>query len=76
MQGGDLEQKVLRFNGNVSFSKPLAVFLSILGALGSCCLGLVLIHLFHPLSWWPLLLAFIGARLTGWIYQKRADNIL
>ncbi len=70
--GGDAERQVLRFQGNVEFSRPLAVFLSLLGGLGSGCLGLVLSQLYPILGWWPLFLALIGAPMAGFVYRARA----
>lgn len=72
--GGDLDQKLLRFNGNVSYSLPLAIFLSVLCGLGGCCLGLVLVQLFPGLGWWPLLLVNLGP-VAGIFYQKKALRI-
>ena len=73
--GGDAESKVLRFNGNVSSSFGLAVFLSILGGLGSCCLGLVLIQLLPVLGWWPLLISIVGGPTAGLIYRSRSARV-
>ena len=73
--GGDAERKVLRFNGNVSSSSVLAVFLSILGGLGASCLGLVLSQLFPGLGYWPLLLAFFGAPIAGFVYSKKSSRV-
>ena len=76
--GGDVEEKLLLFNGSVASSTFLAIFLSCLGGLGSASLGLVLIQLYPALSWWPLLLAAIGAPLAGYIYRiksKREESL-
>ena len=76
--GGNAEEKLLIFNGNVAASSFLVIFLSCLGGLGSACLGLVLIQLYPFLSWWPLLLAAIGAPLAGIIYRiksKREESL-
>ncbi len=72
--GGNVEEKLLIFNGNVASSTFLVIFLSCLGGLGSACLGLVLIQLYPSLSWWPLLLAVIGAPLAGIIYRIRSQR--
>ena len=72
--GGNLEEKLLIFSGNVASSTFLTIFLSCLGGVGSACLGLVLIQLYPALSWWPLLLAVIGAPLTGLIYRKKSKR--
>ena len=39
--GGNVEEKLLLFNGSVASSTFLSIFLSCLGGLGSACLGLV-----------------------------------
>jgi hypothetical protein len=49
-EGGDPEQRVLRFRGQVQASIPLAVLLSLLAAVGAGCLGLVLRQLLPPLQ--------------------------
>ena len=72
--GGNVDEKLLIFNGNVASSTFLAIFLSCLGGLGGACLGLVLIQLYPSLSWWPLLLAAIGAPLTGLIYRIKSER--
>ena len=72
--GGDIEEKLLIFNGSVSSSTFLAIFLSCLGGLGSASLGLVLIQLYPSLSWWPLLLSAIGAPLAGFIYRVKSKR--
>ena len=73
--GGDAERQVLRFQGNVASSRGLAILLSIYGAFGSACLGLVLRQLYPSLGWWPLLLAIVGGPVAGMIYLKRAARI-
>ena len=76
--GGNVEEKLLIFSGNVASSAFLVIFLSCLGGVGSACLGLVLIQLYPSLSWWPLLLATIGAPLAGIIYRiksKREESL-
>ena len=72
--GGNIEEKLLLFNGSVASSTFLTIFLSCLGGLGSACLGLVLIQLYPSLSWWPLMLAVIGGPLSGMIYRKRSKR--
>ncbi len=69
--GSDPEQRSLRFRGQVSASTALAVLLSLLGALGSGCLGLVVCQLQPSLAWWPLLLSGLGP-LAGVLYRRRA----
>ncbi len=73
-QGGDAERQVLRFDGSVSYSPVLAVFLSILCALGGGCLGLVLCQIYSTLSWWPLILVCLGP-IAGLFYRARATRI-
>tara|TARA_Y100001968_G_scaffold306107_1_gene322627 strand:+ start:351 stop:908 length:558 start_codon:yes stop_codon:yes gene_type:complete len=73
--GGNVEEKLLLFNGSVSSSIVLAIFLSCLGGLGSACLGLVLIQIYPALSWWPLLLSIIGAPLAGMIYRNKSQRV-
>ena len=72
--GGNVEEKLLLFNGSVASSAFLAIFLSCLGGLGSACLGLVLIQLYPSLSWWPLLLALIGGPLAGFVYRIKSNR--
>ncbi len=76
--GGNVEEQMLIFSGNVASSAFLVIFLACLGGVGSACLGLVLIQLYPSLSWWPLLLAAIGAPLAGIIYRiksKREESL-
>ncbi len=73
--GGDADRQVLRFQGSVASSGTLAVLLSIFGALGSACLGLVIRQLYPLLGWWPLLLAILGGPLAGFIYRRRAARV-
>ncbi len=73
-EGGDVEKKILKFQGRVSSSIFLIIFLSILCALGGGCLGLVLCQLYPFLSWWPLMLILIGP-LAGFFYQIKASRL-
>ena len=70
-EGGDPEQRLLRFRGQVQASIPLAVLLSLLAAVGAGCLGLVLRQLLPALQGWPLLLVLLGP-LAGVLYRGRA----
>ena len=70
--GGDFDQRILIFKGQVVSSKSLAVFLGILGGFGSCALGLVITQLYPVLGWWPILLGLIGGPLSGMIYFKKS----
>ena len=70
--GGDFDQRILVFRGQVVSSKFLAFFLSVLGGFGSCALGLVFIQLYPGFGWWPILLGLIGGPLSGIIYYKKS----
>ena len=54
-------------------SATLALLLSLLGAVGAACLGLVLRQLWPLLGWWPLLLALLGPG-AGLLYRRRAER--
>jgi hypothetical protein len=71
--GGDANQQLLRFRGQVSSSVPLAILLSMLGAVGAGCLGLVIRQLIPSLGWWPLVLALLGPA-AGLLYRRRAER--
>ena len=70
--GGDFDQRILIFKGQVVSSKLLAIFLSLLGGFGSCALGLVIIQIYPTFGWWPILLGIIGGPLSGVIYFKKS----
>ena len=70
--GGDFDQRILIFKGQVVSSKFLAIFLGILGGFGSCALGLVIIQIYPTLGWWPILLGFIGGPFAGVFYFKKS----
>jgi len=70
--GGDFDQRILIFKGQVVSSKFLAIFLGFLGGFGSCALGLVIIQIYPVLGWWPILLGFIGGPLSGIVYFKKS----
>ena len=70
--GGDFDQRILIFKGQVVSSKFLAIFLALLGGFGSCALGLVIIQIYPTLGWWPILLGLIGGPLSGMIYFKKS----
>jgi hypothetical protein len=65
------ERRLLRFRGQVEASPLLAVLLSLLGAVGAGCLGLVIRQLLPQLGWWPLVLVGLGP-LAGLLYRRRA----
>ena len=70
--GGDFDQRILIFKGQVVSSKFLAIFLGLLGGFGSCALGLVIIQIYPTLGWWPILLGLIGGPLSGMIYFNKS----
>ena len=70
--GGDFDQRILVFKGQVVSSKFLAIFLSLLGGFGSCALGLVIIQIYPTLGWWPILLGLIGGPFSGIIYFQNS----
>jgi hypothetical protein len=70
---GDPEQQLLRFEGQVEASLPLALLLSGLGAVGAAALGLVLRQLLPSLQFWPLLLVLVGP-MAGLLYRRRAQR--
>ena len=70
--GGDFDQRILIFQGQVVSSKLLAIFLGILGGFGSCALGLVIIQIYPILGWWPILLGFIGGPASGIVYLRKS----
>ena len=72
--GGDADKQLLKFNGDVSSSPLLAIFLSILGGLGGCSFGLVIRQLFPQLFWWPLTLGIFSAPLSGFLYWVRSSR--
>tara|TARA_Y100000589_G_C27150159_1_gene628586 strand:+ start:1294 stop:1848 length:555 start_codon:yes stop_codon:yes gene_type:complete len=72
--GGNIDQKILTFKGQVISSNSLAIFLSILGGLGSCSLGLVIKQIYPNLNWWPILLGIIGGPISGIIYSKKSQR--
>ena len=72
--GGDIDQKTLTFKGQVISSNSLAIFLSVLGGLGSCSLGLVIRQIYPSLSWWPILLGLFGGPISGIIYLKKSKR--
>ena len=70
-ESSDPERRHLCFRAQVAASPALAILLSLLGAVGAACLGLVLRQLLPPLGWWPLLLALLGPA-AGLLYRNRA----
>ena len=72
-EGGDADRRILKFNGAVSSSPALAVFLSVLCGLGGSCLGLVICQLYPGLIWWPLMLGGLGP-FAGLFYRTRSSR--
>nr|AUG32595.1 hypothetical protein PLO_609 [Paulinella longichromatophora] len=70
-EDADLEKRILRFRGSVSASTGLSILLSVLGAIGAGCLGLIILQLFPFMGFWPLLLTLVGP-IAGKFYQIRA----
>ena len=70
--GGDFDQRILIFKGQVVSSKFLAIFLGFLGGFGSCALGLVIIQIYPVLGWSPIFLGLIGGPLSGILYFKKS----
>ncbi|SBO43522.1 cofactor assembly of complex C subunit B [Cyanobium sp. NIES-981] len=70
-EASDPDQRSLRFRGQVRSSGLLAGLLSLLGAVGAGCLGLVIRQVQPSLGWWPLLLTLLGP-MAGLIYSRRA----
>jgi len=71
--GGDRDRQLLRFRGQLGWSRALAMLLSALGAIGAGCLGLVLQEIFPALGWWPILLVGLGP-LAGIVYAVKASR--
>jgi hypothetical protein len=70
----DRDQNQVVFTGLVRASTGMAVFLSILAAVGLLCLGLTLSVQFPSLGYWGLI-AVLAAPLAGWFYQKKATRL-
>ena len=70
--GGDFDQRILIFKGQVVSSKLLAIFLGFLGGFGSCALGLVIIQIYPVLGWWPIFLGLIGGPITSIVYLRKS----
>ena len=70
----DSDKKILVFKGQVVSSKGLAFFLSLLGGLGSCALGLVIVQIYPVLSWYPILLGLVGGPISGIVYYQKSSR--
>lgn len=70
----DPERDRVTLEGFVSPSAPLAVFLSLLAAIGLGCLGLILVQLLPPYGLAPMGLILL-APVAGWFYWSRAGRL-
>ena len=68
------DRKILTFRGQVVSSKFLTIFLTILGGLGSCALGLVIVQMYPFLNWWPLIISLVGGPISGFVYFKNSQR--
>ena len=71
--GGDRDRHLLRFRGQLAWSRAMAIFLSALCSIGAGCLGLVLQEIFPKFGWWPILLVGFGP-IAGIIYAVKASR--
>jgi hypothetical protein len=69
----DRDRNQVVFEGLVSASAGMALFLSSLAAVGFACLGLTLSVQFPALGYWGLL-TVLAAPLAGWFYQKKSTR--
>ncbi|WP_448562571.1 cofactor assembly of complex C subunit B [Trichothermofontia sp.] len=69
----DPEQKQVTFSGIVAPSLGLAIFLSLLAAIGILCLALVLSMVLPQVGflWWGMVLL---APIAGWFYWQKAGR--
>jgi hypothetical protein len=72
--GLDAAQNQVIFEGFVRPSWFLAIFLTVLAAVGLSCLALVLYLLFPAVSYWLLLLLLLPPA-AGWFYWKGAGRV-
>jgi hypothetical protein len=73
LQSVNRDQNQVVFTGFVSASTGMAVFLSVLAAVGFLCLGLTLSVQFPELGYGGLLTVLV-APLAGWFYQKKSTR--
>jgi Flp pilus assembly protein TadB len=73
LQAVERDQDRVVFTGMVGASLGLAIFLSVLAAVGAACLGLVLSVQFPQIGYWGLL-TLLFAPLAGWFYQNKAQR--
>ncbi|GAB4351014.1 MAG: cofactor assembly of complex C subunit B [Cyanophyceae cyanobacterium] len=70
----DPERDRVTLEGFVSPSLPLALFLSLLAAIGLGCLGLILVQLLPPYGFAPMAIILL-APLAGLFYWRRAGRL-
>lgn len=70
----DREQSQVIFEGQVRPSWFMAIFLSVLSAVGILCLALVVAILWPAGTFWPLTVVVISP-LTGILYWKQASKV-
>lgn len=73
LQSVDREQERVVFSGMVGASLGLAIFLSVLAAVGAACLGLVLSIQVPQIGYWGLATLLL-APLAGWFYYQKAQR--
>jgi Cofactor assembly of complex C subunit B len=73
LQSVDRDQNQVVFTGLVSASAGLALFLSVLAAVGTICLGLTLLVQFPAVGYWGFLSVLL-APLAGWFYYKKSTR--
>ncbi|MCG9893172.1 MAG: cofactor assembly of complex C subunit B [Thermosynechococcaceae cyanobacterium MS004] len=73
LQAVDREKDQVVFSGLVQASWGMAIFLSILAAIGAICLGLVLAIQFPALGYWGIG-SVILAPGAGWFYFKKSQR--
>ena len=67
------DRRAVVYEGDVAASRPLAVFLALLGGCGGAALGLVVRELLPGHTWWPLALALLGP-VAAPLYLRRAQR--
>jgi Cofactor assembly of complex C subunit B len=73
LQSVNRDQNQVVFSGLVGASIGMALFLSVLAAIGFLCLGLTLSVQFPAVGYWGLLTVLV-APLAGWFYQKKSTR--
>ncbi len=73
LQSVNREQNQVIFAGLVNASVGLAIFLSVLAAIGGLCFGLVLAVQFPQIGYWGLLTA-LTSPLAGWFYYRKSHR--